>query len=96
MPFADVARHAMAMLRRYALEDSSFSEGAAMQMNENVGQAQPLKRLPDEDEAPIARRTKPETRAKRPDADASPPVVSQPPEITVEPKRYPRWYGAGF
>lgn len=70
--------------------------GAPMQVNENVGQVQPVKRIPVVDEAPIAERAKLETRADRADADARRPVATKKPEVAVEPKRNSSRFGAGF
>lgn len=58
-----------------------------MQTNEIVGQAKPVVRLPEMDEATIARRPTLETPAKRPEAAPRPVVGSN---------RNPRRFGAGF
>ena len=58
-----------------------------MQMNEILGQAKPVVRLPEMDETPNARRPAPDTRAKRPEAA---------PRAVAGPHRNPRRYGAGF
>jgi hypothetical protein len=57
-----------------------------MQTNEIVGQAKPVVRPPEMRE----------TRANRPDANASRPVTAKQPEVSVGSKRNPRRYGAGF
>ena len=58
-----------------------------MHTNENLGQAKPVVRLPEMDDAPIARRPTPATRMKRPEAA---------PRAVTESNRNPRRYGAGF
>ena len=70
-----------------------FAGGAVMQVNENVGQVQPVKRIPDVvDEAPSAENAMPKTLDDGP--GTSRPVATKKPEVAVEPKR--KRFGAGF
>ena len=59
-----------------------------MQVNENVGPVQQVKRIPDVDEAPIAKRANLKTLD-----DGPGPVATKKPEVAVGPKRR---FGAGF
>ena len=73
------------------LQMQLFAEGAAMQVNENAGQVQKVKRIPDVDGAELAKKVMPETLD-----DGPRPVATKKPEVAVEPKRHSRRYGAGF
>jgi len=66
-----------------------------MQTNEVLGQAKPVVRLPEMDEATIARRPTLDTRAKRPD-EALRAVATKQPQVAVGSKHKPRRFGAGF
>jgi len=65
-----------------------------MQVNENVGQVQQVKRIPELDKAPIDRRAMLKTLDDGPGAPR--PVATGRPEVAVKPKRHSRRFGAGF
>lgn len=65
-----------------------------MQVNENVGQVQKVKRIPDLDVSPIDRRAMRKTLDDGP--GVPPPVATGKPEGAVEPKRHSLRFGAGF
>jgi hypothetical protein len=70
-----------------------FAEGTVMQVNENVGQVQQVKRIPGVDEASVVKRAMLETRADRPGAGAPRPGARKKLEVAVGPRRR---FGAGF
>ena len=65
--------------------------GAPMEVNQNIGQVQQVKRIHDVDGDKPAKRAMPETLDDGPRA-----VAKKKPEAAVEPKRAPRRFGAGF
>lgn len=65
-----------------------------MQVDDNVGQVQQVKRIPILDQAPIDRRAMLKTLDDGPGAPR--PVATGIPEVAVEPKRLSRRFGAGF
>ncbi len=65
-----------------------------MQVNENVGQVQQVKRIPDVDEANLVKKA---MLRNLDDGPTTPrPVAAKKPEAATEPKRKLRRYGAGF
>lgn len=62
-----------------------------MEVNQNIGQVQQVKRIPDVDGAKLARKVMSATLD-----DGLGPVATKKPEVAVEPKRSSRRYGAGF
>jgi hypothetical protein len=77
------------------MRTAAVLEGAVMQINEILGQAKPVARLPEMDEAAIAKSPTLDMRAERPDA-APRPVTAKQPEAAVDSKHNPRRFGAGF
>ena len=67
-----------------------FAEGSVMQVNETVGQVQPVKRIPDVDGAKLAKPVMPVALD-----DGPRPAAARKPEVAGEPRRLRR-YGAGF
>lgn len=92
-PFDDVGRHRPVIQRRYLVEATVFW-GALMQVNENVGQVQQVKRIPDVDEANLVKKAMLQNLDDGPTTPR--PVAAKKPEAATEPKRKLRRYGAGF
>ena len=72
-----------------------FAGGVVMQVDENVGQVQQVKRIPDGvDEARLDKKARLETLDDGPGPGEPRPVTTKKPEVAVEPKR--KGFGAGF
>ena len=67
-----------------------------MQTNEIVGQIRQLARLPEMDQAAIAKHPVRDTRAKQPHTDVSRPFTAKQPEVGDGSSRNSRRFGAGF